>query len=293
MSLVARPAPARHHERMDDGAEAVRRVARVFDELAEDYDQSGVSFFGPIAQGLVELLDPRPGEHVVDVGCGRGALTFAAARAVGPEGRVTAVDIAPAMVEHTRRAAAAGGLSQVATAIAADGVLDLPERTADVVASSLVLFFAPDPVGTLRTWIDLLTPGGRIGISTFGEADPTWKRIDQLFRPYLPPAMLDPRTTGEVGSFTSDEGVEQMFSAVGAVDLRSVRRPLDVHFPDAATWRRFSMSTGQRAMWRFVPEERRESLYAEAAEILEDARTASGDIVLVQDVRYTLGQRPA
>jgi ubiquinone/menaquinone biosynthesis C-methylase UbiE len=278
---------------MDDGAEAVRRVARVFDEIAEDYDQSGVSFFAPIADGLVELLDPRPGDHLVDVGCGRGALTFPAARAVGPEGRVTAVDISPTMVDLTRQAAAEAGLAQVETReVTADG-LGLPEDTADVVASSLVLFFAPDPEATLGSWIRLLAPHGRIGIATFGEADPTWKRVEQLFAPHLPPALLDARTSGEAGPFSSDEGVEGLFTRCGATDVRSVGRALEVHFDDAEAWRRFSMSTGQRAFWRFVPDERREPLFHEAAEILEDARTGDGDIVVVQNVRYTLGRRPA
>ncbi len=278
---------------MDDGAEAVRRVAQVFDEIAENYDQSGVSFFGPIAGGLVELLDPQPGEHLVDIGCGRGAVTFPAARAVGAQGRVTAADISPTMLDLTRRAAAGAGLSQVETVLVTPDALGLAEGVAHVVASSLVLFFAPDPEATLRSWMSLLAPGGRIGISTFGEADATWKRVESLFAPHLPPALLDARTSGETGPFASDEGVERLFAECGAADVRTVRRPLEIHFDDAATWRRFSMSTGQRAFWRFVPEERREPLFGEAAEILEGARTPAGDIVLTQDVRYTLGRRSA
>ncbi|MFZ2016947.1 MAG: class I SAM-dependent methyltransferase [Nocardioides sp.] len=278
---------------MNDRAEAVRRVAKVFDEVAEDYDQSGVSFFEPIAQCLVELLDPRPGERLVDVGCGRGALTFPAARAVGPEGRVTAADISPTMLDLTRRAAEEDGLSQVETVLVTPDALGLTDGVADVVASSLVLFFAPDPEATLRSWMSLLAQDGRIGISTFGEADSTWKRIEGLFAPHLPPALLDARTSGETGPFASDEGVARLFAAAGAADVQTVRRPLEVHFDDAAAWRRFSMSTGQRAFWRFVPEERREPLFEEAAAILEDARTDDGDIVLVQNVRYTLGRRSA
>ena len=196
------------------------------------------------------------------------------------------------MVELTRRAAVEAGLSQVDTALVAPEALGLPEGAADVVASSLVLFFAPDPAETLRSWVRLLAPGGRIGISTFGDADATWKSVDRLFRPYLPPALLDARTSGEAGPFASDEGVEQLFASCGATDLRSVRRPLDIHFDDASAWRRFSMSTGQRAFWRFVPEDRREPLFREAAEILEGARTDDGDIVVVQEVRYTLGRHP-
>ena len=232
---------------MDDGAEAVRRVARVFDEIAEDYDQSGVSFFGPIAEGLVELLDPRPGEHLVDVGCGRGALTFPAARAVGPGGRVTRVDISPTMVDLTRQAASDAGLVQIETAVVTPDGLGLPEAAADVVASSLVLFFAPDPESTLATWMRLLRRAGGSASPPSGEPDPTWKRVEQLFAPHLPPALLDARTSGEAGPFSSDEGVEGLFARCGATDVRSVRRPLDVHFDDATAWRRFSMSTGQRA----------------------------------------------
>lgn len=272
--------------------DAAARVGQVFDEIAPDYDQSGVAFFAPIAEELVGLLALRPGERVVDVGCGRGALTLPAARAVGPGGRVTAVDIAPSMVDLTRQAAEDAGLSQVETAVITADALGLPEGSADVVAASLVLFFAPDPPATLTSWLRLLEPGGRLGISTFGEADPTWRQVDRLFDPYLPPALLDARTSGRSGPFSSDEGVEELFTTAGATDVRTARVPFHVHFPDAEGWRRFSMSTGQRAFWRFVPEDRRESLFREAAEVLEAARSGEGDLVVVQDVRYTLGRRP-
>jgi ubiquinone/menaquinone biosynthesis C-methylase UbiE len=273
--------------------DAAARVGKVFEEIAEDYDQSGVAFFGPIAEGLVGLLDLTPGERVVDVGCGRGALTLPAARAVGETGRVTAVDIAPAMVDLTRRAAADAALPQVDTAVVTADALGLPEASADVVASSLVLFFAPDPLATLEAWLRLLVAGGRIGISTFGDPDETWQQVERLFHPYLPPALLDARTSGRSGAFASDAGVEQLFADAGAHDVLTTRRALEVHFPDAEAWRRFSMSTGQRAFWRFVPEERREPLFHEAAELLEQARADDGDVVLVQDVRYTLARRPA
>jgi ubiquinone/menaquinone biosynthesis C-methylase UbiE len=271
--------------------DATTRVARVFDAVAEDYDQSGVAFFGPIAQGLVDLLDLAPGERVVDAGCGRGALTFPAARAVGANGSVTAVDIAPEMVARTQRQAEDLGLSQVRTTLVAADDLGLPEGSADVVASSLVLFFAPDPLATLRSWLRPLVPGGRLGIATFGAPDPVWKQVDALFRPYLPPHLLDARTTGAAGPFTSDQGVEDLFTAAGATAVRSVPRALPVHFRDAAQWRAFSLGTGQRAFWGFVPEDRRPSLFEDAAAVLEQARTGDGDIVLTQQVRYTLGRR--
>jgi len=264
------------------------RVAQLFDTLADDYDQSGVAFFEPIAQGLVDALALEPGERVVDVGCGRGAVTLPAARAVGEHGSVTAVDIAPAMVAHTRRSAEEAGLTQVRTAVVGPDLADLPDASADVVAASLVLFFAPDPAATLRRWMRLLVPGGRAGLATFGASDPTWERVDALFRPYVPAHLLDPRATGEGSPFESDEGMEELCRSCGATGVRTAGTQVSVRFADAAQWRAFSMSTGQRAMWGFVPEDRRGSLYDEAAGILEDARDEAGDIVIVQQVRYTL-----
>jgi ubiquinone/menaquinone biosynthesis C-methylase UbiE len=274
---------------MNDHDQAGGRIARLFDDVADDYDQTGVEFFGPIAAGLVEALALRPGERVVDVGCGRGAVTFPAAEAVGPTGSVTAVDIAPAMVELTRRRAEDAGLAQVRTATIVPHDLGLPVASADVVAASLVLFFAPDPAATLRSWMRLLVPGGRIGLATFGVPDPTWERVDALFRPYLPPQLLDARTTGEEGPFASDQGMEALLTSCGASDVRTVRHQVPVHFPDGTAWRAFSQSTGQRMFWSFVPGDRRQPLYEEAAALLEDARVDGGDIVLVQNVRYTLG----
>ncbi|MGC4111614.1 MAG: class I SAM-dependent methyltransferase [Nocardioides sp.] len=277
---------------MDSDPEATAKVARVFDEIAEDYDQSGVRFFGPIAQGLVEQLAPVPGEAVLDVGCGRGAATFAAADRVGPAGSVLAVDIAPQMVELTRRRARELRLPQVhAKTISADD-LGVVDGSIDVLVSSLVLFFAPDPLATLGVWMRALAPGGRIGLATFGDAGAAWKRIDDLFRPFLPAALLDARTTGAEGPFATDQGVENLLFAAGAQEVRTVVRPLRVLFDDAAQWRRFSMSTGQRAFWRFIPEGQHDELMAKASATLQDARDSEGHIALTQDIRYTLGLAP-
>jgi ubiquinone/menaquinone biosynthesis C-methylase UbiE len=274
---------------VDPLEDATAGVTRLFDEIAEEYDQSGVAFFAPIAEELVDLMDLALGERVVDVGCGRGAVTFPAARAVGPTGSVTAVDISPTMVEHTRQRAAELGYPQVNTAVVTGDGIGVPDESVDVVTSSLVLFFAPDPEVALRSWMRLLVPGGRIGIVTFGAPDSTWERVDDLFRPYLPAELLDARTTGASGPFATDEGVEDLLTGSGGTAVRTVRRSLHVHFRDAAQWRRFSMSTGQRAFWRFVPEGSRGPLYDQATQVLEEARTDGGDIVLLQDVRYTLG----
>ncbi len=62
------------------------------------------------AEGL-EALAAGPGEHVLDLGCGGGATTVALARAVGPEGQVTAVDISPDMLAVARQRPSPGNVT--------------------------------------------------------------------------------------------------------------------------------------------------------------------------------------
>src|SRR3954454_6263225 len=246
-------------------------VAQIFDSLADSYDQTGVEFFRPVGARLVSLLDPQPGARALDIGCGRGAVTLPLATAVGPGGAVTAIDVSSAMVAATRELVSSAGLANV-TVTQVDAA-ELAQDTAyDVLASSLVLFFLEDPVAALTGWVSLLGHRGRIGLSTFGALDEASKALDGLFRPWLPPALLDPRTTGEVGPFASEAGMEDLFRAAGVVDVTTVLEPTVIEFPDVETWRQFSMSTGQRAMWMAVPEPERPGIVERAGAILESTR---------------------
>jgi ubiquinone/menaquinone biosynthesis C-methylase UbiE len=168
---------------MDD--DAGLRIARLFDALAGSYDQVGVDFFQPIADGLLEVLPPQPGQRWLDVGCGRGAVLVPAARGVAPEGSVAGIDVSAAMVEQCRDVARAAGLTNVEVSVD-DASAPAVAGPFDVVASSLVVFFLPDPLVALRSWRPLLRPGGRVGVTTFGRPDPRWDAVDELFAPYLP-----------------------------------------------------------------------------------------------------------
>jgi len=270
-------------------AEVVRGVALAFDAVADHYDQSGVAFFEPIARRLADLVRVRPGEAVLDVGCGRGAVTLAAAAGTGPTGTVTAIDVSPAMAAHARRAVVAAGLEHVRVEVMDAMRPTLPPGSFDVLTSSLVLFFLPDPATALTRWIRLLRQRGRLGVTTFGRQDETWQAVDRLFHPHLPARLLDPRTRGADSPFGSDEGVERLVGRGGVRDVRTVREWLPVRFRDADQWRDWSMGTGQRAMWRCVPEEDRPGLFERASALLEQTRDGE-EILLRQEVRYTLAR---
>jgi len=267
------------------------RIRSLFDRVAPSYDNVGVDYFQPIARRLVDELSPQPGERVLDVGCGRGAALLPLAQRVRPGGSVTGIDLSPGMLDRCRDMVRDAGLEadlRVGDAMSPE----LPPESFDVVASSLVVFFLPDPSAALRSWRDLLVAGGRVGISTFGDYSSRWQAVEAVFDPYIPPAMRDPRTTGKQGPFASDEGVEGLLADAGYVDVSTARCTIPVRFVDKDQWRDWSWSVGLRAVWEAIDEGEREDVRARAYDALEQTRDDDGRMGFDQDVRFTLGRRP-
>ncbi|MFC7486858.1 class I SAM-dependent methyltransferase [Knoellia sp. CPCC 206453] len=264
-------------------------MGALFNAVADEYDQSGVDFFTPIAQGLVDELAPAPGERAVDLGCGRGAATVLLARGVGATGTVVGLDLSEGMLAHARTAMTQEGLA-VDLRVGDASEPELPEGELDIVASSLVLFFLPNPTAALARWVQLLAPGGRIGLATFGGQDPVWSSVDREFGPWLPPAMRDPRVMGPQSPFGSDEGMEQLMAGAGATDVGTTTLRLPVTFGSLERWEAFSRGTGQRAMWASLPSHEVEGVRTRAAAHFEGARNANGEIEVWQDIRYTVGR---
>lgn len=264
-------------------------VAGVFDRAADTYDAVGVPWFQPIARALVAELDVRPGERVVDLGCGRGAALSLLAEAAGPEGDVLGVDLAPRMVELTARDLA--HLPQVRVQVADVREPGPVPASVDVVAASLVLFFLPEPASAVRTWADLLAPGGRIGVTTFGPQDPRGQEVDGLFTPWLPQQMLDARASGRRGPFASDDGVEELFRAAGLTDVRTAHLSVQAVLRDAEHLLEWTRSHGQRAMWEAVPEAEHQAVEQLVRDVVAHSGDPDGSFRFDQDVRITLGRR--
>lgn len=128
------------------------------------------------------ILGPyiRPGMTVVDVGCAMGFFTIPAARMVGEDGRVVAVDLQPEMLEKlTSRAVKAGVAGRIETrACSAEstGLQDMEGR-ADVVLAIAMVHETPDPERLIDELVRCLKPGGRLLI-----AEPSGHVSGEAFR---------------------------------------------------------------------------------------------------------------
>lgn len=215
-------------------------VAGVFDRAAPTYDQVGVDFFGTIADLLVRRTAPSVGDRVLDLGCGRGASALRAARAVGRTGLVQATDLAPAMVDAVRTAA-----DRPPWLVADIGdAEDPPPGPWDVVQAGLVLFFLPDLDGALDRYRDVLSPGGRLGFTWFGDDDPDWKPVFDELIGSLPEEMRP--AVGDSGPFTAVDCMHAELAAHGFTDVDTVTETVVSGVVDVDHWWRWTWSQGYR-----------------------------------------------
>lgn len=106
-----------------------------------------------------------PGESVLDLGCGAGLDSLLAARAVGPSGRVVAVDMTTEMVARARAHAAAAGVTNIDVRQGLIEDLPLEDGSVDVVISNGVLNLSPRKSRALAEAHRVLRAGGRMVIA--------------------------------------------------------------------------------------------------------------------------------
>ena len=110
----------------------------------------------------LDLRPFRPGETVVDIGCGAGVDSILAARKVGPSGRVIGVDLTPQIVKKATDNAVAAAVPNVEFHQGEADSLPAGDGTVDVVISNGVLNLCIDKPKVLAEIYRVLRPGGRV-----------------------------------------------------------------------------------------------------------------------------------
>jgi ubiquinone/menaquinone biosynthesis C-methylase UbiE len=149
-----------------------RRVQRYgWDKAVQDYDAHFAPLLRRCSERVIELLDPKPGERVLDVATGTGVAAFMAAERVGPDGQVVATDIAEKMVEQTREHANQRGVTNVTLDRMDAEELTFADASFDVVMCVLGLMYPADPQRAIEEMFRVLRPGGRAAACVWGRRD--------------------------------------------------------------------------------------------------------------------------
>lgn len=166
----------------------------------------------------IAAADARPGEKVLDVGCGSGTTTFVLAAQVGPRGHVLGVDISEQLVALARDGAAAGSPVEFLRADAATAPL-LPGAF-DLLFSRFGVMFFDAPAAAFAHMRRALKPGGRLAFVCWrGPQENGWVRLPMAaIRDLvtLPPA--DPDAPGPF-AFADRDRLQRILAAAGFADI--------------------------------------------------------------------------
>ena len=270
-------------------AETKAVIAAAFDNSADSYEQVGVAFFAPLGAELVRRAALRPGERVLDLGCGRGHCLFPAAEAVGPTGSVVGTDLSPRMVELCSAEVNRRGLSQVRVELGDASDPAFPHGSFDVVTAGMVMFFVPEPRKTMTHVAALLRPGGRYAMSSFGPSDP---KFDETMGILYSHRIGPPWEPNPDKPFDTHETMTGMLTDAGFVDVEITELQHDIVFPDPDGYWAWVGSHGGRIM---IDQVRPEHLPAARAEVYarwEPHREADGSLIHRSRARFTTARVP-
>ncbi len=190
-------------------------VVGVFSRAASTYDSHGPRFFAQLGQRLVEVSHVTPGADVLDVAAGRGAVLFAAADQVGPDGHAVGIDLADNMVRETTADIQRAGRQNVEMHHMSADQLDFPDASFDWVLCGFALWFFPQPHHTLQELFRVLKPGGRVGLTTWAEDCPFLTWVLPEIRASLPPQAPPANRGQEAPSFDTPVKLETALQQAG------------------------------------------------------------------------------
>ena len=121
------------------------QVVAGFGQAVSGYDEGGTEFFKDMGARLVDLAGVHAGADVLDVGCGKGAVTIPAARRAGEGGCVHAIDLARPMLEAAAALARQSGLGNVTVARGDAEDPPFAAGTFDVILAGFVIQLLPRP----------------------------------------------------------------------------------------------------------------------------------------------------
>src|SRR5947209_99217 len=235
------------------------------------------AMFAPFADRLVEAAGVTAGKRVLDVACGTGAVSRAAARRAGSTGAVTGVDLGPPMLEVAR---SQPHQQDAAPIVYLEGSADAPPVPAgsfDVATCQQGLQFFPDRAAALGAIREALRPGGTLAVATWTdlEGSPLWSALAAtLGRHVSEDAASMMRSPWALADLDELEGLVR---DAGFSGVQGTRECLEASFPSGPEIAgRILMAGPVGTLFAAAPAAAQDAVAADIAETLAPLRRADG-----------------
>ena len=224
------------------------------EHLAQAYERESATRQFESGKRLVADLGVAPSERVLDVGCGTGRLAEHIADIVGPSGSVLGID------PLSERIAIANAKARANLAFAVGDARDLGGLAAasvDVVVLNAVFHWLPEKAGPLNSFVRVLRPGGRLGLTTRPPGQRTVLQDVRLQVLGEPPFVHHARPRDGVLFRVDADQMRTLLEQAGFTAIRIELRPAEQAFADAESIIRFSEASSFGNFLGYLPVELR------------------------------------
>ena len=242
-------------------------------------DRAKAPTYAAMFRTLIDVMDPQPGEAILDVGCGAGSLDRMLARRLGTANPITAVDANPFLLREAAALAAADGLDgRIRFGEGNAEALPFPDATFGC-AFSITVLEECDADRAIAELMRVVKPGGRVGVIVRSIDLPQWWHVavpeSLRARIETPPQSVSP-------AGVADGSLYRRMRAQGLADL--------VCFPSLVT-----LDHPQGPIWRYREDHVLAQLDAAETRIWQaarDAAAADGLLFMAHPMHCAVGVRP-
>src|SRR6185312_6959659 len=215
----------------------------------------------PVSKALIERAAAKPGDRILDVGCGCGSTSIALARQVAPSGFVLGIDISGPMLARARELAPKG--APVDFALADATVYPFDPGSFDLLVSRFGVMFFAEPAVSFANLRRALRPAGRVAFACWREPRENPWMMSPLQAIYQHVPKLPPQGPEDPGpfAFASEERVNRILGEAGykRIEMEPVALSFDIAIGrglDAAVQAAMQIGPGSRALDGHPPETR-------------------------------------
>lgn len=251
-----------------------RRVQRYgWDKAASSYEHTWQQQLKPAHDCLFELAAIKQREHIIDIACGTGLVSFKAAAETGNEGVVLGTDLSDKMIELATHTLLQNNLSNIKFQRMDAEELSVQDETYDVAICALGLMYAPGPLNALKEIYRVLKKGGRCVSAVWGKrANCGWAEIFEI---------VDKRVSSEVCpmffNLGNDGVLEKTVEMAGfsSIQIKTIKTLLHYDTASAACAAAFEGGPVALAYFKF-PENVQKDVCEEYLSSIEPHKTENG-----------------
>ena len=239
---------------MDYQMDEKQAITQVFNLVSKLYDNPSLRFFPSCANKMIGHAKIKRGQKILDIATGTGMVAIAAAKTVGNEGYVQAIDLSENMINQAQENLNHAGLSNIDFHIMDGENLEFKNNSFDVITCSYGLFFMPDMSAALQSWLRVLKPGGKIIFSSF--APSAFVPLSEVFINNLAEYEIFPPTPRWL-QLAEEELCKTILQENGFIEPQVTQAQLGYHLKESKDWWQAIQSAGYRGLYEQLPQEHR------------------------------------